>query len=862
MLVVQMQPQAVGDHTRDVPHAENVVGPTAPLVYPAPSWAQRRCEALGPGHSLASSIVGNADFVALADRPTNAKTACYGHGSCNAQGNCVCGRSYAGMRCQFNLACPAGYFSNASGLAGASECQVSPAGSASAIGATAPTLCAPGSFTADEGMGACERCAAGSFQGAEGATSCATCPRKAWCAKGSSVPTPCAAGTVGSATGLTLPRECSDCAQGMWCSAGEAIPCAQGTWSSVTRASTIGVCVSCPEHSTTLRSASTELGSCRCDAGRYLQADAEGTCVLCPTPGSRCNDPGITLDSLMLAPGYWRSGNQSREPLLCPSYRGVAGEERCIGGVVGEACAGLLSGVYCASCPPDFYLDGGNGCSRCTGLTTGSAIRIGVIASVLMLLVLSRLDCTCIPGSSSIRTALDRLTARLSALAEGSGLAAKLKQLITFYQMAGSVQSVFGVTFPREVRSVLRVLSFLSLNFFELDIPIPTECMSLGSFLQRLLFMLLSPIGLLVCTLPIAWWQLREAPVAERGPCLLILCALPMCLKVTFVTFPLVSAMAVQAFDCDTFDNGESWLRADYSLRCGSEDGIDKQGTPQYGVVKAVGFACVVLYAIGVPLLFLGLLMSCRKQLTRREPATPLSASLSCLCSEYRKRFFFWEVVESLKKLFFVSLLRLAPVVQSGAQGGIAQLLVALMVALALTMCQLSAAPYLRPTDNLLSVLSGVAYCILLLGALTLNLSSIAEALGDQLSSQLQGKISVSAGPMLIVLLCSTLVSLLFSFAVCLREALFDLRQPKLRFTATSGLVHLPLQPGKTHHIFISHAWGSAQDQARVLRARLRAIAPGLQVWLDVEDLVDISKLEEAVDVMQAVLVIVSSGCE
>ena len=810
MLVVQMQPQAVGDYTRDVPHAERVVGPTAPLVYPAPSWARRRCEALGPGHSLASSIVGNADFVALADRPTNAKTACYDHGSCNAQGSCVCDRSYAGLRCQFNLACPAGYFSNASGL-------------------------------------------------------CATCPRKAWCAEGSSVPTPCPAGTVGNATGLTLPTECSDCAQGMWCSAGEAIPCAQGTWSSATRASTIGVCVSCPEHSTTLQLASTELGSCRCEAGRFLQADAEGTCVLCPQPGSRCNAPGITLDSLMLAPGYWRSGNQSREPLLCPSYRGVAGEERCVGGVVGEACAGLLSGVYCASCPPDFYLDGGNGngCSRCTGLTTGSAIRIGVIASVLLLLVLSRLDWTCIPGSSSIRTALARLTARLYALVEASGLAAKLKQLITFYQMAGSVQSVFGVTFPREVRSVLRVFSFLSLNLFELDMPIPTECMSLGSFLQRLLFMLLSPIGLLVCTLPIAWWQLRKAPVAERGPCVLILCALPMGLKVIFVAFPLVSAMAVQAFDCDTFDNGESWLRADYSLRCGSisENGVHMQGTPQHGVVKAVGYACVVLYAIGVPLFFLGLLMSCRKQLTRREPATPLSASLSCLCSEYRKRFFFWEVVESLKKLFFVSLLRLAPVVHS-AQGGIEQLLVALMVALALTMCQLSAAPYLRPTDNFLSVLSAVAYCVLLLGAITLKLSSIAEELGDQLSRQLQGKISVSAGPMLIVLLCSTLVSLLFSLAVCLREALFDLRQPKLRFTATSGLVHLPLQPGKTHHIFISHAWGSAQDQARVLRARLRAIAPGLQVWLDVEDLVDISKLEEAVDVMQAVLVIVSSGCE
>ena len=95
-----------------------------------------------------------------------------------------------------------------------------------------------------------------------------------------------------------------------------------------------------------------------------------------------------------------------------------------------------------------------------------------------------------------------------------------------------------------------------------------------------------------------------------------------------------------------------------------------------------------------------------------------------------------------------------------------------------------------------------------------------------------------------------------------LREAWRDLSQPKLRFVAPNVLVHLPLSPGETHHLFISHVWGSAQDQARVLRSQLQTMVPGLRVWLDVEDLVDISTLEQAVDTMQAVVVIVSSGCE
>ena len=45
-----------------------------------------------------------------------------------------------------------------------------------------------------------------------------------------------------------------------------------------------------------------------------------------------------------------------------------------------------------------------------------------------------------------------------------------------------------------------------------------------------------------------------------------------------------------------------------------------------------------------------------------------------------------------------------------------------------------------------------------------------------------------------------------------------------------------------------------------MLRGRLQAVVPGLRVWLDVEDLEDISALEEAVDAMQAILVIVSLG--
>jgi hypothetical protein len=265
-----------------------------------------------------------------------------------------------------------------------------------------------------------------------------------------------------------------------------------------------------------------------------------------------------------------------------------------------------------------------------------------------LLLLLLPLCSTRLTRCVSNRTSLKRLITRISALAEASGLAAKCKQLISFYQMATSVQSVFGVNFPPEVQAVLAAFKLFSLNFFELGLPV--ECMGLSSFLNRTLFMMFAPLFLLACMPPTAWWLLREAGAAERSPRAVLLRALPLALKLLFVVFPLVSAVAVQAFDCEHFDSGESWLRADFSVQCGSggDDGLATL-TPEYASVRLVASLAIIIYPVGVPLFFLLLLLVCRKQLSRRAAATPLSASLGFLSGEYKKRFFFWEVRELVR---------------------------------------------------------------------------------------------------------------------------------------------------------------------------------------------------------------------
>ena len=62
----------------------------------------------------------------------------------------------------------------------------------------------------------------------------------------------------------------------------------------------------------------------------------------------------------------------------------------------------------------------------------------------------------------------------------------------------------------------------------------------------------------------------------------------------------------------------------------------------------------------------------------------------------------------------------------------------------------------------------------------------------------------------------------------------------------------------KRYHTFISHQWGSAQDQARALKSQLVALSPGLRCFLDVDDLESIGALEDLVDATDVMVVFLS----
>ena len=194
---------------------------------------------------------------------------------------------------------------------------------------------------------------------------------------------------------------------------------------------------------------------------------------------------------------------------------------------------------------------------------------------------------------------------------------------------------------PPSVASVLGFFDVFDLPFDVFDLP--PSCLQLSSFYSQLLFYVLAPcvLGLLIlaCSMATEVLAKRKAANFKAG----LIRALPYLMYLLFFAFPLVSSRAIQALDCEDFDEDRTFLKADYSLDCSS---------PEYSQVLSLAWVAIALYPVGVPLLYLALLLFARKAILTEQP-TALSRSLTFLHQDYTPSMFWWEIVEICKKARF-----------------------------------------------------------------------------------------------------------------------------------------------------------------------------------------------------------------
>jgi hypothetical protein len=95
----------------------------------------------------------------------------------------------------------------------------------------------------------------------------------------------------------------------------------------------------------------------------------------------------------------------------------------------------------------------------------------------------------------------------------------------------------------------------------------------------------------------------------------------------TYFLYPSCTAVIFTTFNCNTVD-GVRYLVADYSIDCGSGE---------HAAAERWAFFMIVAFAVGLPVLYMCLLVSARRTATTED-----TAMLAFFSADYKDGFFFW----------------------------------------------------------------------------------------------------------------------------------------------------------------------------------------------------------------------------
>jgi hypothetical protein len=173
------------------------------------------------------------------------------------------------------------------------------------------------------------------------------------------------------------------------------------------------------------------------------------------------------------------------------------------------------------------------------------------------------------------------------------------------------------------------------------------------------------------------WYQLR--PRSDRSVVKLYSTYLSLFLVCSFLALPGISIFIFRTFSCIDLDPHGRYLRADYSVSCDSD-------RYEWGKKYAIGM--VFVYPLGVTGLYFWLLYSHRHVIQNRKPSGDGSFSekhrraiepLTFLFSSYQPRYWYWEAIETIRRLSLTGVLVLF------AQGSGLQIVFAFVISLLFT---------------------------------------------------------------------------------------------------------------------------------------------------------------------------------
>ena len=304
-------------------------------------------------------------------------------------------------------------------------------------------------------------------------------------------------------------------------------------------------------------------------------------------------------------------------------------------------------GTFCLLCQPvapgirlNYIAAGQDEQARCEvcqdtiGLTAGVFTGIGV-GLFLLIIVVFLLVRSIRRKGSPLQRATRSTVACLEKFSETTRPVNKLKICLGFYMIVCKVTSVYVITLPPIVTTVMIALDDV-LSFGLDHLLTPLECIGLSGYVAKLTFwVLLAPAGIVVLFIVLFLWLMVELGKPSRvrrfweefGQRFVSLGV-----RLLFLFYPVVSTVAFEAFACYDFEEEGRWLIVDVSIDCNSDG---------YILVSVFAGCAVLAFPVGVMVTVGVLLYIARKTiLNPKDPAYRhvrwLSEGLSFLYREYK----------------------------------------------------------------------------------------------------------------------------------------------------------------------------------------------------------------------------------
>ena len=320
---------------------------------------------------------------------------------------------------------------------------------------------------------------------------------------------------------------------------------------------------------------------------------------------------------------------------------------------------------------------------------------------------------------------------------------------------------------------------------------------------------------------------------------------------IVYFALPTVAIGIFDAIRCRAFkldDNlglFESFLLVDMSITCTLQDEANIPNTG-YRRIFTTFWILFVMWIILTPLAILYLLKKASQSIQSKR-ITSLADSCRFLWEDYSPNMWYWDIVDLYRKIFLTGLIMFIDTEEGSNK--VVRLVIAAIVSVLYMGVLLAFHPYEQQGNNNFAFLTNfLLICCFILGIM-LKLCAGDEGGGitEQVCSRFIGKNfnSINLSTLCVGLALGLLV---ISFGILSFLSYNRITAPSVKVVSTNQKPNLELPEDCTHHVFVSHIWSTGQAKTHAIARKLQLMVPGLQVWLDVDELNDISKLEQCVD--------------